>query len=79
VSTLAKIEEEIAKLPAEEFSELLRRMQERDAAAWDREIEEDAKSGRLDALHARLQKEDGDEPEVSLDDFVDEAELPKTG
>lgn len=78
MSTLAEIEEEIAKLPAEEFSELLRRLQERDAAAWDRQFEEDAKSGRLDALHARLQKEDGGEPEGSLDDFLDQAELRKT-
>ena len=75
MSTLTEIEEAASKLSPEEFAELLRWMREREAAVWDRQIEEDAKSGRLDALHARLQKEDGDEPEVSLDDFLDQAEL----
>ncbi len=54
MSTLAEIEEAVANLPAEQFCELLRRMQARDAEIRDREMEEDAKSGRLDALHARL-------------------------
>ncbi len=57
MSTLAEIEEAVAKLPTEQFSELLRKMQERDAETWDREMEEDAKSGRLDGLHARLEQE----------------------
>ena len=47
MSTLAEIEEAVAKLPTEQFSELLRKMQERDAETWDREMEEDAKSGRM--------------------------------
>jgi hypothetical protein len=78
MSTLAEIEEAVANLPPEQFSELLRRMQERDAGMWDREMEEDAKSGRLDALHAKLETENAGEPEVSLDDFLDQGQLPKT-
>lgn len=77
MSTLADIEEAVAKLPPEQFSELLRRMQERDAATWDREMEEDAKSGRLDALHARLERENAGELEVPLDDFLDQSKFPK--
>ena len=78
MSTLAEIEEAIAKLPTEQFSELLRRMQARDAEIWDREMEEDAKSGRLEALHARLEQENAGEPEVPLDDFLDQGKFPKT-
>jgi hypothetical protein len=77
MSTLAEIEEAVAKLPAEQFAELLRLMQARDAEIWDREMEEDAKSGRLDALHARLEQENVGEPEVPLDDFLDQGEFPK--
>jgi hypothetical protein len=77
VSTLAEIEEAVAKLPSEQFSELLRKMQERDAETWDREMEEDAKSGRLDALHARLEQENVGEPEVPLDDFLDQGKFPQ--
>jgi hypothetical protein len=36
VSTLTEIEAAIAKLPNDMFRELLRRMNERDAAEWDR-------------------------------------------
>jgi len=78
MSTLADIEEAVAKLPAEQFSELLRRMQARDAEIWDREMEEDAKSGRLDTLHARLEEENAGKPEVPLDDFLDHGKFPKT-
>ena len=77
MSTLAEIEEAVAKLPTEEFSELLRRMQERDAETWDREMEEDANSGRLDALHARLEQENAGQPEVPLNDFLDQGKFPK--
>ena len=48
VSTLAEIEAAIAKLPPLEFR-ALERLKEREADAWDRQIEADAKSGRLDA------------------------------
>ncbi|HEX5176737.1 MAG TPA: hypothetical protein VFV83_06910 [Chthoniobacteraceae bacterium] len=77
MSTLAEIEEAVAKLPPDQFAELLRRMQERDAKAWDREMEEDAESGRLDAVHARLEQENAGEPEVPLDDFLDQGKFPK--
>lgn len=77
MSTLAEIEEAVEKLPPEQFSQLLRRMQERDAETWDGEMKEDAKSGRLAALHARLEEENAGEPEVPLDDFLDQGKFQK--
>jgi len=50
VSTLAQIEESIAKLPPAEFRELLQRLNERAAREWDQQFEDDVKAGRLDFL-----------------------------
>jgi hypothetical protein len=72
VSTLTEIEEAIAKLPPAEFRALLERLKERDAVAWDRQIEADAKSGRLDALCARLMEEEGAEPKIPLNEVLDD-------
>jgi hypothetical protein len=72
VSTLAEIEAAIAKLPKETFRELLRRMNERDAAEWDRQIEDDARSGKLDRLYSRMMEEDGGEPKIALDEVLDD-------
>jgi hypothetical protein len=54
VSTLAEIEEAVAALPPGEFRELLRRLQERAAKEWDRQVEEDATNGALDRAYSRL-------------------------
>lgn len=75
MSTLVEIEEAVAALPLAEFRELLRRMQERDAAAWDRQIENDAKSGRLEAAYTRLMEEEGSQPVRPLDEVLDDAKL----
>jgi hypothetical protein len=72
VSTLAEIEEAIAKLPPSEFRDLLHRLNEQDAAAWDRQIEEDAENGKLEALYTRLMEEEGDQPKVPLDEVLDD-------
>jgi len=44
------LEEEIARLTPEEQAELRVWLVEREADAWDREIERDAASGKLDKL-----------------------------
>ena len=44
------LEEEIAKLSATELAELRDWLLERDAEEWDRQIERDAASGKLDRL-----------------------------
>lgn len=75
VSTLVEIEEAVAALPVKEFRKLLRRMKEIDAEAWDRQIEGDANSGRLEAAFARLMEEEGDQPAVPLDEVLDNPKL----
>lgn len=69
VSTLAEIMEAVAKLPPAEESDLLLWLRDREEDTWDREIEEDAKSGRLQAFFARLEREDPGE-RVPLDEFL---------
>jgi preprotein translocase subunit SecA len=44
------LEEEIESLSPEELAELQEWLAEREANAWDREIERDAASGKLDKL-----------------------------
>ncbi|HEY5891838.1 MAG TPA: hypothetical protein VIT91_01285 [Chthoniobacterales bacterium] len=70
MSTLAEIEEAILKLPPAEFRALLQRMKERDADAWDRQIEEDARSGKLDHLWEEAQREIAEGDVVPLDEFL---------
>ena len=48
--TLHDIESAVAKLPADEFAKFRAWFVEFDSDAWDRQIEEDANAGRLDAL-----------------------------
>ncbi len=45
-----KLEKEIQELSREELATLRQWFQEYDAAAWDRQIEEDIKAGRLDRV-----------------------------
>ena len=44
MTQIQEIEQAIAKLPREEFFELVRHLRERHAQEWDRQIEEDAQS-----------------------------------
>ena len=75
MSTLTEIEAAIAKLPPPEFRELLKKMNEREAAEWDRQIEEDAHNDNLDRLYARLREEEGNAPKVPLDEVLDDLNL----
>ena len=50
MSRLREIEMAIDALPDEEYSELRRWFLERDWAKWDRQIEADSASGKLDFL-----------------------------
>jgi len=52
MSTVERLEDEVAKLPAAELAEFRRWFAEFDAAIWDAQIEADAKAGKLDALAA---------------------------
>jgi len=75
VMQIQEIEQAIAKLPRKEFFELVRHLRERHAQEWDREIEEDAQSGRLREVYRRLDAENQGQPEMLLDDLVDNEKL----
>jgi hypothetical protein len=45
-----EIEKALPKLSSQERARLLKLLEEMDADDWDRQIEEDAKSGKLDKL-----------------------------
>lgn len=50
MTKLQALEEEIKKLSPEEIAQLRDWLLERDAEQWDRQIEQDARSGKLDKL-----------------------------
>ena len=50
MSTLEQIEAAIEKLPREDFFRLHEWIRDRFDDAWDKQIEEDARSGRLDSI-----------------------------
>ena len=75
MTQIQEIEQAIAKLPREEFFELVRHLRERHAREWDRQFEEDAQSGKLREVYQRLEAEDQGQPEVALDDFLDHEKL----
>jgi hypothetical protein len=50
MSTIQEIEDAIRKLPAEDLAALRAWFAEFDAAAWDRQFEQDVAAGRLDEL-----------------------------
>jgi hypothetical protein len=75
VTRLQEIEEAIAQLPREEFFQLVRHLRERHAGEWDRQIEEDARSGKLREVYQRLESENQDRPEVPFDDFLHDEKL----
>ena len=52
METIKSIEKAIESLPPSELAEFRRWFAEFDAAAWDKQIERDAASGKLDSLAA---------------------------
>jgi hypothetical protein len=75
VSSVAEIEQAIAKLPAGEFVQLERWFDAERNRKWDRQMEEDAQSGKLRELYERLLSENQGQPKVPLDEFLDNQEL----
>ncbi len=61
MSKVDKLKSEIEKLPKEDFVELFQWLTEKDWENWDKEIEADAASGKLDFLvkEARQAKKKG--------------------
>lgn len=75
MSSVAEIEKAIALLSREEFAELEGWFEGERNRKWDGQIEEDARSGKLDALYERLRAENRDVPDLPLDDFLDQEKL----
>jgi hypothetical protein len=50
MSKIDEIKAEIERLPSEQFAEIFRWLSEKDWERWDKEIEADSKTGRLDFL-----------------------------
>jgi hypothetical protein len=50
MSKVESLEQEIRKLSPQELAELMTWLQKYDAELWDRQIEDDARAGRLDRL-----------------------------
>jgi hypothetical protein len=75
MSSVAEIEEAIAKLPPLEFVQLERWFDAERNRKWDQQIEDDAQSGQLRQIYERLQSENQGQPNIPLDDFLDDTEL----
>lgn len=57
--TIRDIEEAVRQLPPEALAEFRQWFAEFDAAAWDHQLEADARDGRLDALAAEALEDFG--------------------
>jgi hypothetical protein len=63
---IVKIEQEVQSLSPEELARFRAWFLEYDWAAWDRQIERDARAGRLDELAAKALRDHADRKTTSL-------------
>jgi len=75
MSSVAEIEEAIGKLPPRELVQLERWFDAERNRKWDRQIEEDAHSGKLREMYDLLQSENQGQPNVPLHEFLDDEKL----
>ncbi len=73
MSTIAEIQTEITKLSQPERRELADWLAEIEADAWDAQIEEDIKAGRLDDLIAQAEADIAAGRTKPLDEVLDES------
>jgi len=71
MTTLELMQDQIAKLPPEEFRKLAEWIEERRAADWDRELEQAASNGKLDHLWKEAKKEIAAGKARPLDELLD--------
>ncbi len=55
--TITELEQAVTQLSEQELARFREWFEEYDAQMWDKQIEEDAKSGRLDQLLAKVDEE----------------------
>jgi hypothetical protein len=75
MSTISEIEAAVSQLTREELSAFRMWFQDFDADAWDRQMEEDARSGRLDSFYQSLERENEGQPDVPLDEVLNKEKL----
>ncbi len=75
MSSVADIERAIAKLSEDEFLELEEWFDLERNRKWDRQIEEDARSGKLREVYERLKSENQGQPNIPLDEFLHNEKL----
>ncbi len=75
MSTVQDIESAIRRLSHDDLSELRAWFSQFDADAWDQQIDEDARSGKLDAFYRSLQHENEGQPDVPLNEVLDQEKL----
>ena len=71
MSTVEEIEAAVRKLPSEEQYRLATRLQDVLWEAWDRQIEEDASSGRLDHIISEVEADIAAGRTRPLDELLD--------
>ena len=76
MTKIEEIEAAIAELTPEELEKLGEWIDRRRETDFDRKIEADAKSGRLDSLFERLETESRGEAGIPLDEFLRQTKLP---
>lgn len=70
MSTVQEIESAILKLPKSDFESLAKWFDRQRETDFDRQLAQDAKSGRLDALYQRAQARSAGQPDQPLDEFL---------
>ena len=70
MSSVQEIESAISKLSRHDLTELESWFAEFTADAWDRQIADDARSGKLNELYQRLEQENKGEADAPLDEVI---------
>ena len=75
MSKVQELEAAIAQLPRHEFADLARWFDEERNRKWDRQMEEDATSGKLKKLFERMEAENQGKAEIPLNEVIDDSQL----
>lgn len=75
MSTVKEIEAAITELSSHDLEEFRAWFAEFESEAWDRQIEEDAQNGRLEAFYQSLQHENEGQPDIPLNAVLDQEKL----
>ena len=76
MSTIEEIEVAVRQLPVDDQIELARRLRDLLWETWDHQIEEDAKSGRLDPHIAEVESDIAAGRTEPLNEVLDDSQVP---